>query len=498
MTTLWKHQQEGFDFAYTKPATMLAGGMGVGKSATAVHLMSKWDCRRTLIICPPSVRGVWRRELPKHCPTNIRPIVLDDGSVADRTANAAQALRDPSPAAVIINLESSWREPFASWALSQRWDLAMYDEAHGIKNEGTACSHFACQLTKHSHRRLALTGTPLAHSPLDAWGQYRFLDPKIFGTDYQAYLERYAAPQQMRLRKRLTSSQAKLVEALAKLFGDDSPQVAQWKQPSNVNHLVPGLKNPEEFAAKIAPVTWRCKSADVLDLPPLITSERFIRLDQDGRNAYNSLMLNLTCELHRSGCDINSYFTLLTRLQQVTSGFLPDRDGNVHRVDAAKADALYDLLAETNEPTVVFCRYTHDLDVVQEVVALLGRRYGELSGRRKDAINDMATMRHDLDVIGVMPQSGGVGIDLSYAKIGVWYSLARYLCHYDQGVTRLHRPGTTGTRMYSLIVQGTIDEEIHQCIADRREITEGVLSRLKTRGYAECPPPKGTVCHATS
>ena len=486
---LWPHQIEGRDFARPKPASMINGGMGTGKSGIEGHLLLDWGCRRTLIVCPPSVRNVWRRELPRHCGDVIRPIILDHGSIAERTAQADAALCDPSPAAIVVNIEASWREPFARWALSRRWDCVVYDEAHGIKTEGSACSEMAARLTPLSGHRNCLTGTPLAHQPLDAWGQYRFLDPTIFGTDYGEYLARYAAPRQMRRRKRLRAAHHAMADGIAALFGPDSPLLSEWGDCPDYTQWLPGLRNAAEFEERIAPITWRCKSSDVLDLPPLIQDERTVELGPAARRAYDQLETELYADIG-AGVPINSRLTLWTRLQQLTSGFLPDRDETCHHIDTAKRDALYDLLAEAGERVVVFCRFTPDLDTAESVARSLGLRYAELSGRRKDAMTDMATLAPGTDVTGVQVQSGGQGIDLSAAPIGIWYSLPRPLWQYDQGASRLHRPGTTGTRMYQLIAADTIDEDIRDSIRDHREITEGVLDRMsrriRSRHHAPC------------
>jgi SNF2 family DNA or RNA helicase len=475
------YQEDGIAFAAPKPASMIAGGMGVGKSCIATHLIAdKWEAKRTLIITPPSVRNVWRRELPKHCGDKVRPVILDQGTVAQRTEQAAAALTDPSPVAIVINLEASWREPFSTWALDQRWDCVTYDEAHGIKTEGTVCSDMAAALTKQTGQRLCLTGTPMAHSPLDAWGQYRFLDPKIFGASHTLFLQRYAAPAQMRKRKKFIASHNAVAAAIVACYGPDSPLLDTWGEPPDLTNFLPGLRNAAEFEEKIAPITWRCKTSDVLDLPPLITEERYIDLPPGAAAVYRQLEEEAFADVGE-GVPINSYLTLMTRLQQVTSGFITDQAGRTHVVHTAKRQALHDLLAETGEPTIVFCRYTADLDTVEQVAKALGLRYAELSGRRHDALTNMATLKPGVDVAAVMPQSGGVGVDMSSAKVGVWYSLAQYLAHYDQGVTRLHRPPSTGTRFYSLIVGNSIDQDIHTAIADRREIVAGVWDRMKLR-----------------
>ena len=480
-TTPWTpHQPEGFAFATNKPASMIAGGMGIGKSIIGLAAIAAWQAKRVLILCPPSVRSVWRREVAKHCPENMRAVVLDRGTVAQRTAAADQALQYGQPTAIAINYEACWREPFASWALSHHWDAVVLDEAHAIKTDEACCSRFASRLTPISGRRMCLSGTFMAHSPLDAWGTFRFLQPDIFGDDHDAYLKRYLAPRQIRQRKNLRNSHNAVTDAIVDCFGADSPLLSEWGDAPDYTAWLPGLQNAGEFQDKIRPLTWICKSADVLNLPPLIQDERTVELGPEARRLYCDLLNTLYADIG-AGVPINSNLTLLVRLQSITSGFVTDQAGHLCRLDHnPKRDALYDLLAEARgEPAVVFCRFVADLDTVQEVCKQLGLRYAELSHRRKDAVTDMATLAEGIDVAGVQPQSGGVGIDLSRAKIGVWFSFPRPLYQVDQAVSRLHRPGTTGVRFYSLVAADTIDVDILESIRDKREIIDGVLARLK-------------------
>ena len=485
MNKPWPHQVEGHAFAYPLPAAMLAAGMGTGKSLIAESLLRAWDARRILIICPPSVRSVWRREIPKHCGEAIWAVVLDKGDVARRTQEADAALREGEPTAIVVNYEAAWRPPFSQWALSQRWDCVVLDEAHAIKTDDSCCSMFCAGLTPISDRRLCLSGTFMAHSPLDAWGTFRFLDPRIFGRDYDAYLHHFAAPRQLRRRKRLRTSHDSVASAIATCFGPDSPLLEEWGESPDYTSMLPGLQNAAEFQDRMRPITWLCKSADVLDLPPLIEEERTVELGTESRRLYDDLETKLFADIG-AGVEITSFLALLTRLQSMTSGFVKDVSGTICRLaDNPKRDALYDLLAEARgEPSVVFGRFHEDLDTVAAVTKSLGLRYGEISGRRKDALTRMATLQEGIDVAGVQPQSGGAGIDLSSAKIGVWYSFPRGLYQVDQGVSRLHRPGTTGVRFYSLVADNTIDLDILASIRDHREIIEGVIERMQRRNQA--------------
>jgi len=474
------YQQEGVSFALPRPATMVNGGLGVGKSRIACEAVKQWDSRRTLVLCPPSVRSVWRREAAKWTPETTA-VILDRGSVAERTAMADQAIRQNGRVLIAVNTEAAWREPLASWILAQRWDTIIADESHmgGIKGNDTQASRFARRLTGISEHRLCLSGTPLGHSPLDAWGQYRFMGYGFNDLTYEQYLKRFAAPRQIRTRKRLKASHADLYASVSACFGADSPLLDELGEPPDMTEVLPGIRNKDEFMARIKPWTWQCRSADVLDLPPLISDTREVQLTPEQQRHYMDLERYLWTELEGKGVTVTAPLTLLVRWQQITSGFCGLDGGGIHRfAKNPKRDALRDLLAETNEPTVVFGRFVADLDTVESVCRELGLRYRELSHRRKDAVTETAELA-DCDVAGVQPQSGGVGIDLSRAKIGMFYSLANRLPEYDQAVGRLHRPGTTGCRLYSLIASDTVDADIHLVIADRREIVEALLKKIR-------------------
>lgn len=60
------------------------------------------------------------------------------------------------------------------------------------KSAQSAVSRYAGQLGLRTRYRLALTGTPMPHSPLDIWAQYRFLDRTIYDLTFTSCKQRYA------------------------------------------------------------------------------------------------------------------------------------------------------------------------------------------------------------------------------------------------------------------------------------------------------------------
>ena len=441
----WAHQLGAYHFAHGVPATLLAMAMGTGKSLVDVQLTENWGVRAGLILCPLAVLPVWRREFYKHSASGIRIIVLEDGSVADK-ARAADEFLKAGPGVVCINYDSARNDAFATWATRRRWDLVTLDESHRCKSPSGKTSKLVHKLGTLAGRKLCLTGTPMPHSPLDIYGQYRFLAPGIFGPSFVRFRTRYAITDRM--------------------------------FPSKVLRWI----NQEEFAQNVGKIMYRVDNT-VLDLPPAMHETRTFDLCPKARRAYRELEQDLITEIDAGTVTVSNALVKLLRLQQITSGYLPVEGGRGERIDLEKEALLADFLADlpSDEPVVVFCRFKSDLACVRQAASTLRRRYGELSGERRD-LTEHATMREDVDVMGVQIQSGGVGVDLTRAAYAVYFSVNWALGDYDQSLARLHRPGQTRpVRYYHLLARETVDEQVYAAFDKKRNVIEAVLSSLSRR-----------------
>lgn len=438
-TTPWSHQEAMARFALDRPATLLDCEMGTGKSLAAIATLATAGHRRILVLCPKAVGGVWRREVGRHWPTiDGAEVTVLGGSSRQKATMLGAALRS-GPAVVVTNYEAAWREPLSKALLAAEFDAVVSDESHRIKSPTGKASKFVAKVAAKADRRLALTGTVMPHSPLDVYAQFRFLDPSVFGTSFTRFRARYAVCDRM--------------------------------YPSKVIKWV----NQDELAAKMAPLTFSCRAADVLTLPDITHTDIPVELDGKARKAYRDLERDLVAEIDGELVTASNALAKLLRLQQVTSGVVAGV-----RCSSAKRDALADLVADipAGEPVVVFTRFVSDLDTAAEVAEVLGRRYGEVSGRRKD-LTPTGEMPEGIDLMGVQIQSGGAGIDLTRACYGVYYSLGFSRGDYQQSVARLHRPGQTRpVRIYHLIAEKTVDVAVYKALDSRRELIESVLKEL--------------------
>lgn len=482
MTELRYHQRLARRFALCRPASLLGLGMGSGKTAIAQTLCDDWDCLRTLVLCPASVRGVWRREIARHASRETHAVILDSGSIDHRSTQAARAMFQQrhsgkrTPVTIVANYEAILHQPFKGWVTHPKWDLVVLDESHRISSESQTAEQ-VWGLTNHSQHRLCLTGTPFTQAPISVWAQCRFLDPSVFGEDLEDFRLEYENKYALEARKCI-----EVLSAAGAIFGrGPCPVPDRWKD---------GTVNTEEYLRRLARIAFRIEPCN-MDLPPLTIEKRTFNLCREARELYDGIANGHWDELASGRWrDVAESYAITMRLQQITSGWIPDRSGGVMPVDPGKQGLLEEVLVgAAGEPVVVFCRFVRDLDITEMLAKRHRLAYGEISHRRKDALTPLAQMADGLQVVGVQEQAGGAGIDLSAARIAVDYSPSWSLATYDQKVARLHRPPQNRpVLLIPLIADRTIDCEIHRALAARRGMVSRAVQGLETLSHASLPP----------
>jgi SNF2 family DNA or RNA helicase len=452
-TSAWLHQRQAYHFASQLPSAMLAMEMGTGKSKVTVDILTNNSASRVLILCPVSVLRVWPREFRTHAVDDWNVVVLDkkSGKVAERVEKAEAALKLPGRTAIVINYEACDQKVFAEWALTIDWDYLVCDESHRLKMPNGSRSKYVGKLATRAARKLNLTGTPMPQTPLDVWAQFRTLDPHIFGSSFHRFKGVYAL----------------------------------WGGYENREFMGMNPLMADDFEEKLAGITYRV-TADVLDLPPDRDVERVCTLSSKAQKLYKGIKDELHGEVFneatgdRQTVSMDNVLTKLLRMQQITGGAVNDDDGKSTEVDDSKRKLLEDVLEDIDpkSPVVVFCRFVHDLDQVKKVATKLGRNYGELSGRQND-LNDDAKMPDWCDVMAVQIQAGGVGIDLTRAHFGIYYSVGYDLGAYLQSRARLVRPGQGEEVLFiHLVAAGTIDEEVYKALSSKQKIVDYVLETI--------------------
>jgi len=367
------HQTDALDAAAGKPAFMLAMPMGLGKSAVAINLLDLTDAQRVLVLCPKNVVGVW----PSQFNGPLDPPAPDGWSPrnwhvwAGEVQGARGPLRNPSitrraeaifgavhlathrdhPLAVVVNQEACWQGDLGTLLAVLDWDAIVLDESHRLKAPGGKASRFAARICARTRQRggqvLALTGTPMPHTPLDLYGQFRAIDPTVLGTSYARFRQRYGAPK------------------VLYRTGDGEPVYAVTPAGQTIYE---GVREDrlDELTDRVRPLMFQCDD-DVLGLDEPTDTFRTCELGAQARRVYDRLERDSIAEVDNGTVTAANAMVLVLRLAQATSGFARDVDtGRDLQVGDEKAALLADVLCDLprREPIVVFCRFHHDLDAV--------------------------------------------------------------------------------------------------------------------------------------
>jgi SNF2 family DNA or RNA helicase len=426
--------------------------MGCGKSKIAIDLTCDFNLSPVLILCPLRVVEVWRAQFAQFASVPYEFLALDDrsGTIAEKTERARNALAWATARrkrlAICINYESGRAEPFAHWALINAWPLVIADESHKCKEASSRNSRFLGQLGLRAHYRLALTGTPMAHNPLDIWGQFRFLDPSVLDPTFGSF---------------------KLRHAIMGGYYDKE---------------IKGYKELEELNRKFYSIAYRVTD-EVLELPPELDQVLTVGLGERAARLYADMERDLLAWIEE-GKEVTAANALvrLLRLQQITGGTLKDDEGFEHQVDTRKEDLLEDLLEDLDpdEAVVIFARFRSDLKAIHRAAQKAGRTSAELSGNVDELKLWQTSTSDGPSVLAVQIQAGGVGISLTRARIGIYYSFGFSLTDYVQSRARIHRPPQKRPVVfYHLTIRNSIDEIIEGALERRADLIESVLSEVK-------------------
>jgi len=449
-------------------AALLHMYMGTGKSKVLLDILQNVpEIRTVLLVVPKRVVTVWPKELVKHLvdPNEWRVVVLANGPIDKRAKELQKQAAEVQGTAlrflVITNYDAVWRGKLGEWLMGQRWDLVAADEVQRIKSSGGKTSRWFAKLRSQARRRIGMSGSPTPHSFLDAFGVFRFLDAAIFGYSFIMFRRKYANFHPSADLQRAAHGAALMINpATGNLFASREVE--------------------EEFKRRYASITYYA-GPEVLDLPSETDQEVYCELEGPTAKMYKALDGDLVAR-HRKGLvTAANRMVLVTRLQQVASGYAViepdwfDLDSAARLgvrpceevVSRAKEKLLAEVLEEIgsnrlscfSEPIIIFARFVHDLARAKQVwketfpdepEAL------ELSGKRDE--HEYWQTGESRCLVAQM-RAGSLGIDLTRARYAIYYSLDFSREAFQQSRARIHRPGQKRTVAHVyLLTRNTVDE----------------------------------------
>jgi SNF2 family DNA or RNA helicase len=299
---------------------------------------------------------------------------------------------------------------------------------------------------KRAACRRILTGLLTPRSPLDAWGQFNFLDWKILGS-----------PSFFGFKKRFAITKKMLVDAE---YYDGEPIEGTGRQVE----VIVGYKNMEELHDRIAAYSFRVLKEDCLDLEPKIFLTRDVEHTAEQKKAYRELKENATTQIARdSYVSVDMMLQMLIRLHQINLGYVVDDEGNIRDLPENRTKEIISILDEHEGKTVIWSPFIHRIEMLEEK---LTKEYGPGSvakfyGQNRNTRHlDEARFLGDpkCKIMIASQAAGGRGNTWVNANLNIYDSNNYDLEQRQQSEDRTHRKGQLSRVTYiDLMTEDTVD-----------------------------------------
>ena len=433
----------------------LADDMGLGKTIQTIALLlqehkeSKQSATPSLLVCPTSLLGNWRREFECFAP-DLR-IFTHYGS--DRAGKEDFAATIFEYDVILTSYALARRD--AELLHDFKWHGLILDEAQKIKNPDALTTKAIYGVP--SQFRIALTGTPVENRLSELWSIFNFLNRGYLGS-LSSFRKNFAMP------------------------------IERYHDPVAMARL-------QRMARPF--ILRRLKSDPVViqDLPERLDMKVYCTLANEQAALYQAVVEEGLPRIadSRGGARRIHVFNLLTRLKQIlnhpdlyphdaeydqaTTIPFAQRSGKLDRLTAMLEEVLdigdrslvFTQFAETGKMLANHIQKQFDHPVYYMYGGIAAKKRQEMVMRFQD---DPNAPRIFVLTLG----TGGLGLNLTAANhvfhFDRWWNPAVE----DQASDRTYRIGQTrNVQIHKFITAGTVEEAIDEMIDRKRGLAEAVI-----------------------
>lgn len=465
----FQHQSDIFERTAELKDYALFWEQGCGKTKptidTAANLFEEDKIDALVVVAPNGVHRNWiTDELPAHLPTRVADKTRAEFWQSSKAGNKGhiQAMdrlaKHEGLAILTISYDGFMTKKGLDYLRTffrRRRIMMVVDEAHSIKNPRAQRTKTISKASKLTSYRRVLTGTPIT-KPFDIYAQINFLDEDFWRT------------------KGISN------------FTAFKTYFANWRT-RNIGHgrsfqEFVSYKNLEQLEKWIAEKGHRLTKDQCLDLPPKLYSKRYFDLSDECQSAYDSLRQTCMVQLSQGEVTAALPITLLLRLQQVTSGYLPLNEGGHVRLEGnARLDAFAEYAENIERQAIVWARFTDDVDQICERLTDISGpdswvRYDGQVGEDDRALAKNRFQAGERQWFIGNPQAGATGLTLVGAKHVAYYSNSFRLVDRLQSEDRAHRIGQLDPVDYvDFMATDTVDEKIVKALREGFDIAGQLL-----------------------
>ncbi len=444
----YDYQKKGIEFGTFSKGAILADEMGLGKTlqAIAVAMQKKrvFDFKRTLVICPASLKQQWEREILRY--TAEIPIVIQGPAEKRREIYA-----NHPGYFVIANYETIMRD--VAILTNHPPDFIILDEAQKIKNFETKTAEAVKAIPKK--HCLVITGTPIENRLMDFYSIVQFADDMLLAPLWK-FSERY--------------------------FVFDKEK----------KDRIVAYTNLAELRERVRHLVLRREKRDVLsELPDLneVTIPVPMTSDQAGAHAsYANQVSRLLGQKYLTPADREEIqrWLLLMRMT-CDSLYLVDKTTRICPKLAELEDVLIHKLDMKNNARkiIIFSEWKRMIELIGNHLDKLRLGFVVLSGDVK--IADRGALIREFETnpecrVFISTEAGGSGLNLQVADTVINFDLPWNPAKKNQRIGRIDRLGQKAPSLLAinLVTENSLEERIAEGLEIKQDLFDAVLDENST------------------
>ncbi len=446
---LFPYQKEGVEFAVFREGAIIADDMGLGKTlqaiATAILKKDIFGFKRTLVICPASLKAQWKQEIEKF--SQEKAIVVE-GNSKERAAIYEQT----EAHFIIANYEAVMRD--YKVINEHPVEFVILDEAQRIKNYNTKTAGAIKQLERR--HALVITGTPIENKLIDLYSIVQFIDPYLLAPLWEfSYQHCYFDPHS---KSRITGYYN--LNSLKKRI----QQILIRREKRMVIQQLPNIQQ--------------------VDIPVNMHPEQ-----EAHHSSFSNNIARILAKKHKTPYDWQRLMLLLVNMRMVCD--------STHLIDARtnyspKLQELRHILLEkldmknNKRKVIIFSEWVKMNNLIGELLRDIGLAYTELNGKipvKKRAALIKKFEEDEECRIFLSTEAGGSGLNLQMADTVINFELPWNPAKKNQRIGRIDRLGQKNTKLtvLNLITRGSIEMKIASGLILKQNLFEGVLDPENTQ-----------------
>lgn len=333
--------------------------------------------------------------------------------------------------------------------MAKKFAFMAVDESSMMRAHDSDTTQALLDIAWTSPRRCMMSGTPRPNSNLELWGQMAALDGSL-GHTFSKYRSMYFYPDHMGYN---------------------------W-------YTKPGMD------AKISSIledrTLRYKLKDCVDLPPETEEVRSVDIGPELRSHYKSMLEDMIVELEDDDVSTANKLTQVNKLAQITSGFIYDKDKNVHYLSESNpklketVSVARRLVEEEGRAVTIWVRFSkQEAKAFRDLLGDLGVSVmigGMSSKNLEQSADDYLSGKNKIMV--AHPLTAKFGHTWTHSTVCIFHSYDYSWENYYQGKHRIYRIGQKQPVTYITIVgKNTVDGVIMKAMKRKERESAVVIDR---------------------